>query len=224
MPARNVALATGELYHLFNRSIARQPIFTRAKDNLRFIETVNYYRFEKPRLRYSHYVRLTQEMKNNFLNEQVNNANIIVEIFCFSLMPNHFHFLIRQLQEGGIKIFMSQIQNSYAKYFNLKYERSGSLFQEMFKGVRIESEEQFMHVSRYIHLNQLTGFVLTSGNELEISPWSSFSAYVGYKDFQFLSKDLLKSYFPNTETFKSFTFDQISYQRELHKISHLLLE
>jgi putative transposase len=224
MPVRNVVLATGEIYHLFNRSIAHQPVFTRAKDNSRFIETVNYYRFEKPRLRYSHFVRLTQEMKNNFLNRQMQEANKIVEIFAYSLMPNHFHFLVRQLQEDGITIFMSQIQNSYAKYFNLKYERSGSLFQEMFKGVRIETEEQLLHVARYIHLNQLTSYVLKTEQELEVSPWSSFSVYAGFQNMEFLNKELLMSYFPNKDKFRNFTFDQISYQRELHDISHLLLE
>lgn len=70
-------------------------------------------------------------------------------------MPNHFHFLIEQTADKGIASHMQRFINSYAHYVNIKYKRVGPLFQGLFKGVLIESDEQFLHVSRYIHLNPL---------------------------------------------------------------------
>src|SRR5581483_4916008 len=139
MPRRKIVLATGEIYHLFNRSIAHQPIFTRTRDNTRFLETIDFYRFQNPMIRFSHFNRLPQEQKKQFYDKLKKESLPIVEIFAFCLIPNHFHILARQLQENGIKNFLSQIQNSYAKFYNTKYDRSGALFQEMFKAVRIET-------------------------------------------------------------------------------------
>lgn len=109
-------------------------------------------------------------------------------------MPNHFHFLIKELEENGTRKFISNIQNSYAKYFNTKNERSGSLFQEMFKAVRIESDEQFVHVARYIHLNPYSAFILDNINSIKVFPWSSFGDYLGTNSHSFVNCSFLSSF------------------------------
>lgn len=42
---------------------------------------------------------------------------------------------------------------SYSRYFNLKYKRSGALFETRYKASRIEQDIYLEHISRYIHLN-----------------------------------------------------------------------
>lgn len=224
MSQRNIPLITEEIYHLFNRSVARQPILTKIKDFQRFLETVDFYRFQNPHLRYSHYQRLPVEQKVRFLDNLYKTGDRIVDIYAFSLMPNHFHILAKQIADEGIKLFVSRLQNSYAKYYNTKYERSGSLFQEMFKAVRIETDEQFIHVARYIHINPLTSYVVKNLKELELYAWTSFVDYVGKRELSLLDKDMLMSHFPNKHKLKQFTFDQVDYQRKLQQIKHLALE
>lgn len=224
MARRSVLIVTGEIYHLFNRSIARQPIFTRSNDFQRFLDVVDFYRFKNPPLRYSHYNRLPSAQKDQLLHTLHKNDEVGVKIFAFSFMSNHFHLLVKQVEDDGIKMFASQIQNSYAKYYNTKYKRSGALFQEMFKAVRIETDEQFIHVARYIHLNPLTGYLIKNSEELEQYQWTSFIDYLGKRQLAFLQSDVLKSYFSSIEKLKKFTFDQVDYQRKLGEIKHLVME
>ncbi len=139
-------------------------------------------------------------------------------------MPNHVHFLIKEIRENGIAAFMSNFQNSYAKYFNLKNGRTGALFQAMFKAVLIETDEQLLHVVRYIHLNPLTSFILKNIEDLAKYPWSSFQEYLGKSKWNIVDKDFILSFFPSLKHFIDFTKDQIDYQRELDKIKHLTFE
>ena len=81
-------------------------------------------------------------------------------------MPNHFHLLLKQTIDNGISHFLSKFTNSYTKYFNTKYNRVGPVFQGVFKSVHIESDEQLMHLSRYIHLNPVVSAVVEKQNLL----------------------------------------------------------
>lgn len=224
MPARAIPLISGEIYHVFNRSIARQPIFTRVREYQRFFNIVDFYKFQNPGLRYSHYNRLREEEKIKFIDNLHQANQKLVEIIAFSFMPNHYHFLLKQIQDDGIKMCMSQIQNSYAKYFNTNYKRTGSLFQEMFKAIRIESDEQLIHVVRYIHLNPLTSYVIKEISTLENYPWTSFIDYLNKRDISFIDKDLIRSYFSNAQKLRNFTLDQVDYQRTLADIQHLTMK
>lgn len=138
-------------------------------------------------------------------------------------MPNHVHFLMREIEKNGIPKFMSNFQNSYAKYLNTKINRTGALFQSMFKAVRIESDEQLIHTCRYIHLNPLTSYVIKDMDDLENYPWSSYSEYFK-KNSDLIDTSLIMEFFPSKKEFKAFTSDQVDYQRQLDKIKHLSLE
>ena len=88
-------------------------------------------------------------------------------------MPNHFHLLIKQNIDRDYDI-LSNLQNGYTKYFNTKYSRDGHLFQGPFKAVKIDSEEQLLHVSRYIHLNPYSSGMLNNITDLDNYEWASF--------------------------------------------------
>ena len=223
MSYRRTPIVTGEIYHTFNRSIARQPIFLSVRSYSRALELINFYSYIQPRLRFSHYNRLPLKEKADFLEDLKINGRKQIKLFAFCLMPNHVHFLMKELEKNGISRFMSNFQNSYAKYLNLKTNRTGSLFQSMFKAVRIESDEQLIHVCRYIHLNPLTSYVIRDVDGLERYPWSSYPEYFkGISDL--IDTNLISDFFPSKKEFRKFTLDQVDYQRQLDKIKHLSLE
>lgn len=222
MPYRKIPIVAGEIYHVFNRSIAKQPIFISYKDYHRAMEVIDFYRHKDLPMRFSYYNRLPIYQKQKLV-KIIAESSLIVEILAFCLMPNHVHFLMKSLTDNGIIQFMSNFQNSYAKYFNIRHERTGTLFQPMFKAVRIESEEQLIHVSRYIHLNPVTSYILKTIKELETYPWSSYPEYLN-KNTGFTNKDLVLGFFKNIFSYQKFTADQVDYQRKLNQIKHLILE
>lgn len=223
VPYRKTVFSNNEIYHIFNRSIAKSPIFKNTRDYNRFLDVVNFYKFKKPPIRFSFYDRLEKQMKLEFLENLTKTSPLLIEIFSFSLMPNHFHFLVKQLEDKGAIDFTRNMQNSYAKFFNTKYERTGSLFQSQFKAVRIESEEQLLHVSRYIHLNPVSSFLIKL-EELERYPWTSFPDYLGKRTSPFITTSFILNNFSTPAHYKKFVLDQADYQRELEKIKHLTLE
>lgn len=89
-------------------------------------------------------------------------------------MPNHYHFLIKQIQENGITEFMHKLDTSYTMYFNLNNKRSGRLFENTFKAKMIDTDEVLLHVSRYIHLNPVIKGLIERPIEWR---WSSYPEY-----------------------------------------------
>lgn len=221
MPRRNVVLANGEIYHVFNRSIAKENIFSSQGNLRKAIEIMEYYRFPQ-RLRLSKFKALSSEQKSEYLRV-LENTMPLVEIYSFALMPNHYHFLLKQLEDRGILRFTSNFQNSFAKVFNLKNERDGALFQNSFKAKRVESEEQFVHTSRYIHLNPVTSYLIEF-KDLAGYPWTSFPIYAGGNNNSFINTELLLNMFGTKENFIQFVADQAGYQREFALIKDLIIE
>lgn len=200
------------------------PIFSSKATFLRFIEVVEYYQFANTPVSFSDYKKLRVEQREEIFQYLQKENNLHIEILAFCLMDNHYHFLIKQLTENGITTWMSNVQIAYARYFNIKSNRSGPLFQPQFKAVRIETDEQLLHVSRYIHLNPSTGY-LVDIDDLPSYHWSSLSCYIEHScSFSFVKTDLILGMMKKKQTYRDFVFDQANYQRELAKIKHLLLE
>jgi len=224
VPRRRIVITTGEIYHIFNRSVGRVPIFNSTRDYKRALEVFQFYAYSNPPLKYSRFNVLPSDQKVAFLQNLHTSHPKIVKFITYCLMPNHFHFLVTELQENGISTFMRNFQNSYAKFFNTKYDRTGALFQSMFKAVRIETDEQLLHVSRYIHLNPATSFVLRDVEELDHYHWSSWNTYNQLSAQDVFDTSAIMSHFKSLEDFRRFNFDQVDYQRNLDEIKHLKLE
>ena len=222
MPYRKTPFVNNEIYHVVNRGVAQKPIFLNKRNYQRFLGILNFYRFN-PSLRFSYFYRLSGKEKQDFIGNLKKNKEPVIEILTFCLMPNHFHILLRQFQDKGIQIFMRNLQNSYARYFNNKHNRIGPLFQSPFKAIRIEDEEQLLHVSRYIHLNPSSSYLIEI-DKLENYPWSSLSEYLGQRTPELTSPKLVLSFFESNEKYKEFVFNQADYQREFENIKHLILE
>ncbi|KKS96442.1 MAG: hypothetical protein UV73_C0010G0027 [Candidatus Gottesmanbacteria bacterium GW2011_GWA2_43_14] len=217
---RRVLLVSGEIYHIYNRGIERRTIFSNKREYQRALDTINYYRFSNLPVRLSHFFG----MKNNRRKEIIDNfKETEVTIIAYCLMPNHFHLMLKQEKENGISKFIANICNSYSKYFNTKKTRSGPLFQGPFKAVRVETNEQLLHLSRYVHLNPVSSFLIKE-TELDDYEWSSLPEYIKFTDRKIVDPALVLNQFKNKEEYRLFVHNQIQYAQELEKVKHLTLE
>lgn len=212
MASRTIPFITDEIYHVFNRGVAKMPIFNGFYDYTRFMKTVFYYMIEGPKPRFSIFTPETAKL---------NTDRKIIEIICYCLMPNHFHFLLRQIKGNGVTEFMSKISNSYTKYINIKNQRVGPLLQGEFKAVHVGDDEQLIHVSRYIHLNPLVGYL---AKNLEAYRWSSYLEYLNPKDDSICSKEIILDQFSSPDDYKQFLLDRKDYALELEIIKHQLID
>lgn len=224
MPRRNYPLVNNEIYHIFNRGNLSLPIFKTKSDFKKFINVFLYYQNKNVSIRYSKFINLSASAKVNYLKKTVNKSNFLVDIICFCLMPNHFHFLLKQRNESGIKEYLRLITNSYSKHFNLKYNRKGYLFEGRFKAVRIETNEQLIHVSRYIHLNPYSSYLVKDLNDLMNYEFSSLNEYVSDPNTSICQKEIIISQFSKNKSYLEFLSKQADYQRSLESIKHLIFE
>lgn len=224
MPGRLIPLISGEYYHVINRGVASLPIFVDQRDYQRACETIAYYQKQEVPLSYSFFLRLTPEQRINLIKDIRKDSRNLVEIVAYCLMPNHIHFLLRQILNKGTSTFMGNITNSYARYFNTKRQRIGPLFQGRFKAVRISSENYLLHLSRYIHLNPLSSEVVKDFSELRVYPYSSLPEYLNPQSLNLCNKDVILANFRNSAAYEKFLLDRADYQKNLEEIKHLALE
>lgn len=222
MPGRLIPLVNNEIYHVLNQGIDHRPTFLNKRGYQRAINTFKFYQFASPPMKLSKFLILSNEKKERIV-QNLAREDKLVELIAFCLMPNHFHFLLRQTAENGISKFMANFQNSFTRYFNTKHERVGPLFLGQFKALRVETDEQLLHASRYIHLNPYSSFVVKTLKELENYQWSSLAEYLSERD-EICDKETILSFFKSKEEHKKFVFDQADYQRGLEKIKHLIIE
>ena len=221
MSTHRPILVTDNIYHLYNKSIADVPIFYSLENLRRTLRLVDYYRYDQ-RVRLSKFCLLPPAYQQDYLTEITKNQPLI-DIFAFSFMPNHYHLLVKQLQNNGIKQFISNFQNSYSKSFNLINKRNGSLFLHSFKSKRIINKNLLTHVCRYIHINHVTSRLIEF-NQLASYSFSSYSWYLDQSLNKFINTNLITSYFKTEKKFIKFHKSQINYQRKLKEIKDSLFD
>lgn len=222
MPARMVPFGTDEYYHVFNRGVAYQPVYTSVKDYERFLLCLSYYRFTQPPFKLSRLLQLESGKREDVLENLERERDTLVDVIAFCLMPNHFHLLLQQKKDGGISRYIKHVTDSYTRYFNTKRKRVGPLFQGAFKAVHVETNEQLLHVSRYIHLNPLVSYVVKEADFLSYA-WSSLSEYREASQGMITTAPVLQQ-FRSREAYIQFVLDQAGYGKELEKIKHLRID
>lgn len=224
MPLRKKPLVTKETYHVLNRGSGSIPIFKHYHDYQRLTYAFRYYQYQNPPSKFSLFLLSSQAEREKTLTKLKQSGKLLVEILAYCLMPNHYHFLLRQLRDNGIVDFIRLTTGSYSKYFNIKYDRSGSLFGGRFQAVRVETEEQFLHLNRYIHLNPYSAFLVKSRQSLLSYPYSSLSEYLNTQKTNICQKKIIFSYFKTPQDYQKFILDRADYQRNLELIKHQMLE
>ncbi|MCR3956768.1 MAG: transposase [Gudongella sp.] len=145
MPRTSRVRSKTGIYHIMLRGINRQTIFEDSEDAQKFLYTLGDIK------KISGY-----------------------ELYAYCLMTNHIHLLVKEGHEDFGKS-MKRIGAKYVYWYNLKYERTGHLFQDRFKSEAIENEEYLLSAMRYIHHNPVTAGMV---NDPSNYPWSSYSAYL----------------------------------------------
>ena len=221
---RKLVFQNDSLYHVFNRGIERRPVFQNTREFQRALELINFYNHKDIPLRYSQFLQLSLEIRESVF-KKLSEGERLIDILAFCLMPNHFHFLFRQKIDNGISTFISNFTNSYTKYFNTKYERIGPLFEGVFKAVFVETDDQLIHLSRYIHLNPVVSSIIKDDQLLDYR-WSSYPAYLSLsKDSApILDKETVLSFFKTSKQYEEFILNQIDYGKQLEKIKHLAID
>ena len=225
MPSRNLPLVEDAYYHIFNRGVNRQEIFFNKRNYRHFLKALDYYRYLKPPISFSRINTLsTKDWENFSMSKFAHQKN--VSIVCYCLMPNHFHLILQQTSEEGISTFMRRATNSYTKYLNKRENRTGPLFEGVFKSRLIETDQHLLHLSRYIHLNPYTSFLIKNHEDLLNYPWSSLKDYLSSNEnlMPKIEKEIVTDQFENYEEYKKFVLDQSDYQREISLISHLAID
>ena len=194
----------GEFYHLYNRGVEKRDIFVDQDDYKKFLSYLKLY-LDPPNLRGR---SLKDEEGHTIAPSRIyKNFHSLIELHTYCLMPNHFHILIKQVDDRSMENFMRASMTKYVMYFNKKYSRVGSLFQGRYKAVRVNSEMQFIYLSKYIHRNPLpdhpTGTVLEG---LTNYKYSSYGNYLGKFKQSWVKTDDILHYFAShgPNSYKSF--------------------
>lgn len=171
MPARNVVKVYAEdsYYHVYNRGVSKQTIFRDDQDYEVFLSLLRRYLDPEAAIKMANRVQY-----RSYSND--------VALMCYCLMPNHFHLLLHQNSAHGMPDLLKSLTVSYSMYFNKKYRRTGALFQQRYRAVRIGDDGYFAHISRYIHMNPKDYYAWK---------WSSLDYYVGNKHSGWLRYDEL---------------------------------
>lgn len=224
MPARQTEIVSGHYYHVFNRSPYGLELFLNERYYRRMQLTLEFYLLENQQISLSKFLAKGKEFRENLRRDWMKKSRQI-RVLSYCLMPNHFHLLIYQNSDMGIQNYLNQIQNSYAHYYNTKNHRYGPVFSGRFKAVLIESQEQLIHVSRYIHLNPITAYLVKNTDELVNYSWSSWNEYVG--ELQWISlcdvKEILQ-YFKNIKSYVDFVKSDVQFQRDIKEAGRMLID
>lgn len=216
MPARNRMKQYVEdgYYHIYNRGVEKRVIFLDQQDLTVFLNYLKEYLLPKdeetlrkqlsdPNTSYKEKDKILKLLRlNNFANE--------ITFLAYCLMPNHFHFFIKQHDALSIDKFMQSLSTRYTMYFNRKYKRVGFLYQDTYKAVLIENEKQFIYLSKYIHkqakLHQPS--LASQGPTLRgYEQPSSYPEYLYKRKTEWVHPEEILNYFSKTNpklTYKTF--------------------
>ncbi len=134
------------VYHILFRGVNQQNIFEETSDFEKLKETISI---------------VKQEMG--------------FEIYAYCFMSNHVHIVLKERNTGDISLIMKRILTKYARWYNIKYGRSGALIANRYKSVPVEIDEYFLQLIRYVHQNPIKAGMV---NEIEAYPHSSYVEYI----------------------------------------------
>lgn len=217
---RKDLLVIGQVYHVFTKSIAGFKIFNDNSELSRMKETIRYYQRAKPKVKFSMFINTFKVgQRSSYIVTPLSDEEKNVEIIAYCIMPTHLHLVLKQLKENGISTLMSNALNSYTRYFNTKHNRKGPLWEGRFKSALVKTDERLLHLTRYVHLNPVTAYLVDRPEEWVVS---SYNEYLSNGNTGICKYDKILNIEPGF--YKSFVEDRASYQRELAKIKDLLIE
>ncbi len=209
---RKIQFSNGEYYHIFNRGVDKRVIFNDHDDIERFFQSMKEFNHTDP---------IGSIYENSFKKEpggstsKFKKEDNLVNFICYCLNPNHYHFILEQVSDNGIEKFMHRVGTGYTMFFNRKYKRNGALFQGVYKAVYIDSNEQLLHTSVYVNLNNK---IHSLGGLASKSSWDEYmkddknenknNKNSKDKD-EFCEKNIILDQFKNRDEYKNFAKDAL---------------
>lgn len=204
---RTVSFTIGEIYHICNKSISSYPIFRNENYSRRFLDTLAYYNCE-PNTSFSN----NRRYKTVFQYRNVIQLkHPTFKILAYCIMPDHYHLLLSLEKCTNVSHFIGTVENSYTRFYNIKNNRRGPLWQSRFRCIHIVNNEQLLHVSRYIHLNPVTAGLV---NDPQYWEFSSYKFYMQQSILNTLGSISIRS----SKKYEKFVMDNKDYQKKLKLI------
>lgn len=178
-----------QMYHVLSRGVDKRKIFMDDKDYLRFVHDLFEFNDQQRAIDVSYHFNPRDVGRN-----EKKVRKLLVNVHAFCLMPNHYHLMISPRTENGLSLFMKKINGGYARYFNERHKRTGTLFERRYKHILLKSHAHFIHLPYYIHLNPLD-LIAPEWRERKMKNikkaigflnsyrWSSHLDYAGQKNF-----------------------------------------
>jgi len=175
MPYRGEVFVKGRYYHIYNRGAGRGLLFFNAGN-------------------YEYCLRLVKRY--------VGRYGVAVIAYC--LMPNHYHFLLRQETEEPLSKFVNVLFNAYVQAVNRQQGRRGTLFEGRFRHVWVNREEYLVHLCRYIHLNPVKAGLVSRPEDW---PYSNYREWIGRRAGTLKDEAFIRARFPTPESYRRFVAD-----------------
>ncbi len=223
MPARNriKEYEAGAYYHLYNRGVAKRPVFGDDQDFSVWISYLRTYLLPKNtkelEMTLASSASTPKEKANAVKLLRMNNFSDTIKLHAYCLMPNHLHMLVRQKDAENIDQFMNSLGTRYAMYFNIKHKRVGPLFQGVYKAVRVTSEEQLLYLTKYIHRNPDPD----GSKTFQSYPYSSYPVYCGSVHTPWVKSDAILDIISKNNPHKKYQ-EFVEERRDLEKMAILL--
>lgn len=133
----------------------------------------------------------------------------------YCLMLNHFHMLLYQFEKMDMEKFMRSLMTSYSRYLNLKYKRTGSVFESRYRAIKINQDEYLQHITRYIHLNP---------NKWKTYKYSSWKYYRDNNGPDWLKTTKVLDLFASKEAYVDYVADYEEVRDELAIVKNELID
>ena len=237
---RRIQFEPGKIYHIYNRGVAKCRICEKDNDFWRLLQGFCLFndknsaanilwQLEKTR------GRLTLNVLKEYIISLGHQRKPLVRILAYCIMPNHFHLLIEEWEGGGIIKFMHKLGGGYARYFNNKHVRVGSLFQGRFKAVPVENERYLLYLLVYINVINPGQLVEPNLKEdgvrdmkkilqaAEEYPWGTHQEYIGKRGSIIIEKGIFGELLSTPKAYLELV-EAVLRDKKYTEIGHLLLE
>ena len=177
MPYRDNVFAPDHIYHIYNRGINGMDIFTRPEN-------------------YLHLLNKTRQLLTDFP----------IAVLAYCLMPNHYHFVLRQEGETSISTFIQRLFQAYTQAFNIQQGRRGPLCEGRFRHVHVDQDEYLLHLCRYVHLNPVSAGLVAQPSDW---PYSNYLEWIEARSGTLVDRAFVRDHFPTPATYVAFVEDAI---------------
>jgi REP element-mobilizing transposase RayT len=192
MPRRAEVFSANHVYHLYNRGVNRANIFSTAEN----------------------YCYLLRQVKDVL-------TAVPATMFAYCLMPNHYHFVIRQDDDIPLSEFIGRLFKRYTQAYNRQQKRTGPLFAGRFRCIHVDTDEYLIHLARYVHLNPVVAGLCRVPEQW---PYSNYLEWIEQRDGTLVDRDWVRQYFPTAESYIKFVQSEVSSQMEERLKPYLLEE